>query len=95
VVQILSAIQLWYASNCDGDWEHAHGIKIVSLDNPGWAVDIDIRETSLEKIQFEPIELERQRDDWVRCNIKDGVFCGRGGPMNLQEILEFFIRLCS
>ena len=36
----LEALQHWYESQCDGDWEHEFGVKIGTLDNPGWMVDI-------------------------------------------------------
>jgi len=41
----LRALEDWYASVCDGDWEHTYGVKIGTLDNPGWTVDIDLRQT--------------------------------------------------
>ncbi len=31
----------WYAERCDGEWEHHHGVKVESLDNPGWRLEID------------------------------------------------------
>ena len=30
----LAWLQAWYATQCDGDWEHANGVSIESLDNP-------------------------------------------------------------
>lgn len=44
-------LQNWFAVQCDGVWEHAHGIKIDTLDNPGWTVHVD-----LEGIQSPPRE---------------------------------------
>jgi len=41
----LRELQDWYLSQCDGDWEHQNGINIVSLDNPGWTVDIALAES--------------------------------------------------
>lgn len=37
----------WYVRECDDDWEHSYGVKIDTLDNPGWTIAIDLRETSL------------------------------------------------
>lgn len=31
----------WFASQCNGDWEHMHGITIETTDNPGWYVTIE------------------------------------------------------
>jgi hypothetical protein len=39
-------------SMCDGEWEHYYGVKIDTLDNPGWIVQIDIMDTGLEKNHF-------------------------------------------
>jgi Immunity protein 53 len=34
-------LQVWYLAQCDGDWEHRHGVTIGTLDNPGWSLRID------------------------------------------------------
>ncbi|WP_203237204.1 Imm53 family immunity protein [Streptomyces gilvosporeus] len=34
----LSSLTAWYTSQCDGGWEHEYGIRIETLDNPGWSV---------------------------------------------------------
>ena len=31
----------WFASQCDGEFEHAYGIRIESTDNPGWLIRFD------------------------------------------------------
>ena len=41
----LEWLEQWYEKTCDGDWEHIYGISIDTLDNPGWRVRIDLRET--------------------------------------------------
>ena len=32
----LSALENWYAGQCNGVWEHGCGVRIDTLDNPGW-----------------------------------------------------------
>lgn len=39
-MDVFQWLQEWYIQNCDGDWEHCYGIKIGTLDNPGWSIDI-------------------------------------------------------
>jgi hypothetical protein len=34
-------LEAWYAARCDGEWEHANGIKIKA-DADSWSVEIDI-----------------------------------------------------
>jgi len=42
----------WYSNNCDGNWEHYNGIKIETIDNPGWSVSIDTEGSSIELIDI-------------------------------------------
>ena len=89
---ILSRLQGWYASQCNGDWEHSYGISIANIDNPGWSVDIELVDTELYGVEFSPVVVERQSsDDWVHCEVANGIFRGRGGPRNLEEILCIFL----
>lgn len=90
----LKWLQEWYIQNCDGDWEHCYGVKIGTLDNPGWFIDIDLIDTNLEDEEFEKIILQRSENDWIHCHIVDGVFKGYGGPLNLEEIIESFQTWC-
>lgn len=83
----------WYHSQCDGDWEHGKGIKISTLDNPGWMVDIWLEGTDLEGKSFETVRIDRTEHDWFHCFIKDGKFFSiRCGPLNLEEGLEHFLK---
>jgi Immunity protein 53 len=43
----LQELQQWYQSQCNGDWEHTYGVKIDTLDNPGWSVTIELADTYL------------------------------------------------
>jgi len=49
---ILSDLSRWYAHHCDREWEHHHGIAIVTTNNPGWWVKIDMAGTELEERAF-------------------------------------------
>ncbi|MEK4057243.1 immunity 53 family protein [Paenibacillus sp. FSL F4-0087] len=86
----LTWVQNWYYENCYGDWEHSYGVKIDTVDNPGWSVEINLTDTYLENVPFESIEEERNDQDWFYCIVRDGVFHGAGGAMNLEEILIYF-----
>ena len=89
--RLLDALQAWYLEQCDGEWEYLYGIKIETLDNPGWAVEIDLTGTELSNQAFAETVEERSASDWVRCSAGDGRFKGYGGPRNLIEILEHFL----
>jgi len=80
----------WYKSNCDGDWEHYYGIKIDTLDNPGWKVDIDLVDTYLEDVEFNKVQIYIDDLNWIHCSVADGVFKGGGSIDKLEEILKIF-----
>lgn len=86
----LEGLQKWFKSNCNGDWEHSYGISIYTLDNPGWAVDVDLAETALELVAYLPTRVERTDQDWVWCKVENRKFMGRGGTGNLGELLLIF-----
>ena len=92
---LLLDLENWFASNCDGDWEHQLGVRIETLDNPGWSVDIDLQATAIQGETFLEVREDRDEYDWVRCWVDADVFKGRGGPKNLGEILRIFISWSS
>lgn len=87
---MLTFLETWYAQQCDTDWEHQFGVKIETLDNPGWSIEIDIDETSWAGRLAESRRVERSEVDWydVWCDgLKWYAACG---PQNLTEVLELF-----
>jgi hypothetical protein len=90
-MNLLECLQNWYLSNCDGDWEHSYGVQIYTLDNPGWAVKIDLIGTCLEESQFNLIQNYVNENNWIYCNVGDGLFKGSGSFDKLEEILRIFL----
>jgi len=90
VSDLLSWLQSYYSSLCNGDWEHLFGFKIDNLDNPGWSLTFDLESTPLENAQFVPIKIERTEQDWVSCKVEDKQFTALCGPKNLTEALTIF-----
>lgn len=89
-MDILEWIQNWYKENCNGEWEHMFGIRIFTVDNPGWRVQIDLSNTNLEKKNFKKIQFFDDDSNWITCYIKDGIFEGGGDNKKLLEILSVF-----
>ncbi len=86
----LERIQSWFSSHCNGSWEHDFGIKIETIDNPGWAVEIDLPPINgVEK----PLEhlTDRTASHWVRCTVSNGKIDGFCGPESLDELLEIIM----
>jgi len=88
----LRRLQSWYTSMCNGDWEHTYGLSISNIDNPGWAFDVDLADSYLFNANFPTQQAQREdENDWYVCEKKAGKFVGRGGPLNLEEILRVFL----
>ena len=87
---MLDWIANWYISQCDGRWEHFYGIKIDTLDNSGWGVEIDLSDTDLIDKPFTNIEKDISDSDWMFCRINNNKFEGSGDTKKLNEILEVF-----
>ena len=83
-------IEKWYNSMCNGEWEEYYGIKISTIDNPGWLVEIDILETSHEDRLFTTIDIDNGDNDWVICKVSDGKFVGIGDKAKLSFIINVF-----
>lgn len=89
-MSILNWLSEWYSFNCDGSWEHFYGVKIETLDNPGWSVTIDLTDTPLDNKAFEEYEIDNGDEDWIRCWVENHVFHGVGDSRKLEMILLKF-----
>ncbi|HXZ26719.1 MAG TPA: immunity 53 family protein [Terriglobales bacterium] len=87
----LSALERWYTSQCNGEWEHSYGVKLNTLDNPGWRVEIDLRDTKKEGVSLQTVKIERTDDDWIHYWIEKRRFQIACGPGNLSEAIELFV----
>ena len=91
----LQELQHWYQSHCDGDWEHGYGVKIDTLDNPGWSVTIELTDTELVGRPFTEVKRLEHETNWICCQVREGKFDGDGGPFMLEEILRVFLTWAS
>jgi hypothetical protein len=87
---LLSWLQNWYKANCNGDWEHIYGVKIETLDNSGWSVIIDLKDTNLENLEREYRLIENSDEDWYTLSIKDSKFQASGDSFKLETLLYKF-----
>jgi len=90
MTEALSLLEKWYAARCNGLWEHQWGIKIDTLDNPGWTLEIDLSETHAEKLSLDVVKIERTKDDWIRYWVEKKKFKAAMGPTNLTETIGIF-----
>ena len=55
----------WYQRHCDGEWEHAYGVRVDTIDNPDWSIEIELVGT----------ELPGSEGNWVKaCGDVDAVW---------------------
>jgi hypothetical protein len=87
----ITLLQAWYSARCNGDWEHQWGIKIDTLDNPGWMLQIDLMETKAEQRTLEPNTIERSEQDWIIYWVENKKFKAAMGPGNLAEGIQIFL----
>lgn len=87
---VLDWLQNWYAQQCDDDWEHEWGVRIATLDNPGWTVEIDLEETDLAGREYPREDVTRGTHDWVWVWAAEDTFHAACGPGNLVEALALF-----
>ena len=90
-VDLIAELQSWYASECDGDWEHSYGITIETLDNPGWSLEIDLNETSLACRPKLPVHKHISDNDWLIVHITSDKFRASGDPRKLPQLLAEFL----
>lgn len=96
-MKLLLCLQHWYARQCDGEWEHGHGITIQTCDNPGWWVQISLAATDLASVPFSPLSENIDSDRhpvgprWLDCRVTDGTWHGAGDETALPRILETFL----
>ncbi len=91
----LDSLGEWYAAQCNDEWEHGFGIRIDTLDNPGWYVVIDLNGTALEQLHLEKRVVENSEQDWFRIEVKDKKFVGAGDPRKLGAIIEEFLEFAD
>lgn len=88
----LFALEQWYANQCDGEWERGSGIRIETLDNPGWQVHISLRHTRKRKAAQEKVRIDRTETDWIHYWVDRGEFHIACGAKNLSEAIDIFVR---
>lgn len=102
---LLTWLQEWYFAQCgdedtiaetvaDEPYQWAHGITIETLDNPGWAIKIDLANTSLQAKSFNRVEVDNDEpedgNDWYMCHVEDEVFHAHCGPTHLITVIGVF-----
>ncbi|MEO6387022.1 MAG: immunity 53 family protein, partial [Croceibacterium sp.] len=81
----------WYNSQCDGLWEHSFGVRIDTIDNPGWSLTVDLNGTDLEGRCLSRVAVNYGDElEWRICWVEDGQFNAAGGPLQLSNMIDDF-----
>jgi hypothetical protein len=86
----LEWLEDWYQRQCNGDWEHRHGMQLQTLENPGWHLTINLSGTSAANALPQRLSLDTPCGDWIVCSIGDERFDGLGDPRKLEQIIGVF-----
>ena len=87
----VSRLCSWYERQCTNDWHEDQGIRIDTLDNPGWSLKIDLKGTPLYERDFQQIQIDRSDHDWILARKNGDIFESFGGPMALDEMIKIFL----
>lgn len=88
-------LEKWFSSNCDEDWEHENPIIIQSTANPGWSIEMNLRETALEHLNIEYSLTELSEEHWYGYSVKDAKFKASGDPTKLLFLLDLFKKIAE
>ncbi len=93
----ITELQSWYLSQCVDDWEHSCGVKVETLDNPGWLLKIDLIDTEMQNVEYTEysygvgIKADSSGNNWLHTKVEGNQYVGYGGPEKLQELIRIFL----
>lgn len=88
VGEALSWLCSFYARHCNDDWEHRYGVRIETVDNPGWLVEIDLAGTALADAAFDEVRFDEGEDgDWYTVHGQERKLAAAGSPDRLGTLL--------
>lgn len=86
----------WYQSHCDDSWEHQYGVRLETLDNPGWQLTVDLIHTDLQGRTMIEVRDGIAPEDhpaapsWIHCFVRDNKFQGACDPTQVARLFEIF-----
>ena len=84
----ITKLCVWYESQWVRDLHEDFGIRIDTLDNPGWSLKINLVGTGLEDKGLQETKVERSEQDWFVIRRNAQRFEAFGGPKNLDEMTD-------
>jgi hypothetical protein len=87
---MMNWLQTWFESHCDSNWEHGLGIKIETIDNPGWSIQIDLDGTDVLLEEQNWTLLEQSDTSWIGYKVENNIFFASGDPQKLELLILIF-----
>ncbi len=85
---MINWLQKWFKDQTDGNWEHEVIIKIESIDNPGWSIEIDLMKSDIIPIEWRLFEISD--DNWLGYKFEDNIFYIAGDANKLDLSIRVF-----
>ncbi len=89
-IDMIDWLQNWYHAQCNGNWEHDYGVRIETLDNPGWSIEIDLVNTEVTMATLKWQLIEISTDNWIGYRVEDGKYSASGDPKKLDLLILIF-----
>ena len=86
----LRKLQKWYREECKNQRKRPIGVEITAHGSDGWLIRIDLSETVMDGVRFEPVNQKRSDQVWFTCRIENGQFVGEGSASSLEQIIYTF-----
>jgi len=87
---IIKWLENWCENQCDGKWEHGYGIRIITLDNPGWDITISLDGTNIELPEEEWKLFEKSESDWYGYKVSNNTFYASGDSSKIELLINLF-----
>jgi Immunity protein 53 len=68
-----------------------YGVRIETLDNPGWRIRIGLHDTKKQDASLAKIKITRSQNDWILYSVEEETFQVACGPKNLSEAIDIFV----
>lgn len=87
---LLNWLMNWYNTQCDGNWEHDYGILIETTDNPGWSIEINLQNTSVNDLEIPWGYHQINETSWYGYKIENSLFTASCSPLYLENLITIF-----
>jgi hypothetical protein len=65
-------------------------VSIDTLDNPGWSLLVDLKDTELEGRPFSRLAAMESDTSWIQCEVVGTKWRGTAGPLGLGRLIRAF-----